>query len=165
MKYKVNPEEALRQYADMVYRIAYTQTKQKTDAEDIFQEVFLRLMRYADRIKDEEHLKAWLIKVTISQCKRHFTSTWRKKVVPLYNDEQVTESYEMKEESPVVDAMRQLASDYKSVLHLFYYEQYSVKEIGSLLSISESLVKTRLSRGRQKLKELLKGEVEDGISI
>ncbi len=83
--------------ADMVYRIALLHMKNKSDAEDIFQAVFLRLVRYADRIKGEEHLKHWLIRVTINCCKKQFDNAYRKRTVPLEADGRKEPSYEMPE--------------------------------------------------------------------
>ena len=92
----IDANKALDDYSDMVYRIALLHMKNKSDAEDIFQEVFLRLVRYADRIKGEEHLKHWLIRVTINCCKKH--NAYRKRTVPLEADGRKEPSYEMPEQ-------------------------------------------------------------------
>ena len=95
MDYEIDMDSAVRRYADMVYRLAVVDTKSKTEAEDIFQEVFLKLLRYKDSITSEEHLKAWLIRVTVNQCKSHFTLAWNRKKVAL---DEVAEMAEEKEE-------------------------------------------------------------------
>ncbi len=156
-KRKINPEDALYQYADMVYRLALLQMKNKNDAEDVFQEVFLRLVQYQERILDEEHLKAWLIRVTINCCKKQFNSAWRRKMVSI--EEQTEAGYEAEyEENVVYKEVQNLPEKYKTVIHLFYFEEYSVKEIGEITGQKEAAVKTQLSRGRGILKERLKGE-------
>lgn len=152
-------EQVLEQYADMVYRLAIIHMKNKADAEDVFQEVFLRLVKNADKISSEEHLKAWLIKVTMNCCKKQFDSAWNRHRASLEYD--VEESYEMEEkDESVTAAVQKLPENYRTVIHLFYYEEYSVKEISTILEQSETAVKTRLSRARDMLRNYLKGEVE-----
>lgn len=158
-KKRMDTEEALHVYGDMVYRLALIQMKNRSEAEDVFQEVFLRLVKYSDRIESEEHLKAWLIRVTVNCCKKQFDNAFRRKTVPFTTEAKAEASYEMEAgESAVYEAVQNLPPDYRAAIHLFYYEQYSVKEISQILEVSESVVKTRLSRARGKLKEVLKGE-------
>ena len=149
---QIDVEEALQTYGDMVYRLALVQMKNRSEADDVFQEVFLRLVRYKDRIQ-------WLLTVTVNCCRKQFDNAFRRRTVPMDREIGREESYEMGlPGDPVYDAVLELADDYRSVIHLFYYEQYSVREIGEILDISESAVKTRLSRARGMLKETLKGE-------
>ncbi len=156
---QIDVEEALQTYGDMVYRLALVQMKNRSEADDVFQEVFLRLVRYKDRIQGEAHLKPWLLTVTVNCCRKQFDNAFRRRTVPMDREIGREESYEMGlPGDPVYDAVLELADDYRSVIHLFYYEQYSVREIGEILDISESAVKTRLSRARGMLKETLKGE-------
>lgn len=158
-KKRIDTEKALHVYGDMVYRLALIQMKNRSEAEDVFQEVFLRLVKYSDRIESEEHLKAWLIRVTVNCCKKQFDNAFRRKTVPFTTEAKAEASYEMESgESAVYEAVQNLPPDYRAAIHLFYYEQYSVKEISQILEVSESVVKTRLSRARGKLKEVLKGE-------
>ena len=163
-KEKINPEKALYQHANMVYRLALLQMKNKSDAEDVFQEVFLRLVQHQDKISDEEHLKAWLIRVTLNCCKKQFDSAWRRKTVSM--EEQKEAGYEEEyEENVIYKEVQNLPEKYRTVIHLFYFEEYSVKEIGEITGQHESAVKTQLSRARGILKEKLKGEFgyEPGI--
>ena len=135
--------------------------KNKSEAEDVFQEVFLRLVKYKERIQGREHLKAWLLRVTVNCCKKQFDSAFRKKTVSIDRDVQSTDSYEMDlPENLIYEAVLRLPADYRSTVHLFYYEQYSVSEIAEMLELSESAVKTRLYRSRGMLKEALKGEFD-----
>ena len=80
---KFDIDAAVRRYADMVYRLAKVNCKNESAADDVFQEVFLKLLRYQDSIKSEEHLKAWLITVTLNQCKSMFMSTCNKRKVSI----------------------------------------------------------------------------------
>lgn len=163
---KIDVEEALHTYGDMVYRLALVQMKDRSEAEDVFQEVFLRLVRYKHRIESREHLKAWLIRVTVNCCRKQFDSAYRRKTVPIDRELKAEQSYEMEiPGSPVYDAVLGLPKDYRSVIHLFYYEQYSVREIAEILEMSENAVKTRLSRARGKLKNILKGEYAGGETV
>ncbi len=163
---QIDVEEALQAYGDMVYRLALVQMKNRSEAEDVFQEVFLRLVRYRERICGEEHLKPWLIRVTINCCRKQFDNAYRKRTVHTEQEMASEETYEMElPGSPVYDAVTSLPEDYRSVVHLFYYEQYSVREISEIMDISESAVKTRLSRARGMLKEKLKGEFASGGTV
>ena len=158
---EINVEEAIRIHGNMVYRLALVQMKNKNEAEDVFQEVFLRLVKYKERIQGREHLKAWLLRVTVNCCKKQFDSAFRKKTVSIDRDVQSTDSYEMDlPENLIYEAVLRLPADYRSTVHLFYYEQYSVSEIAEMLELSESAVKTRLYRSRGMLKEALKGEFD-----
>lgn len=162
----VNTEKAIYTYGEMVYRLALIQMKNRSEADDIFQEVFLRLVKYKDRIQNEEHLKAWLLRVTLNCCKKEFDKSFRRNTVAMEKECKSEDSYEMEMPgNPVYEAVLALPENYKSVVHLFYYEQYSVREIGNILEVSESVVKTRLHRGREMLKEALKGEWESAGRI
>lgn len=159
-KPQLDVEEIIEEYADMVYRIAYVQMKQKSDAEDVFQEVFLRLVRYIDTLKGEEHVKPWLIRVTINCCHKQYNSAWRKKSVAMA-DEQFAEEVLVKDDEveDVLEACWELPEAQRIVIHLFYLEGYSVRDISQMLEQSESAIKTRLSRARETLRTLMKGDM------
>lgn len=159
-KTQLDVEQIIEEYADMVYRIAYVQMKKKSDAEDVFQEVFLRLVRYVETLKGEEHVKPWLIRVTINCCHKQYNSAWRKKSVSMA-DEQFAEEVVVKDEEveDVLEACWELPEAQRIVIHLFYLEGYSVRDISQLLDQSESAIKTRLSRARETLRTLLKGDL------
>lgn len=152
-------QAAMDKYADMVYRVAMNQMKNKQDAEDIFQEVFIKWMKYRNQFENEEHEKSWLIRVTINQCKNVLTSSWRKRNQELSDEIQNTMVYEdtYAEESELMKTIAKLPEKYRIVIHLFYYEDLSVAEICKVTGQKESTVKTQLTRGRRKLKHLLKG--------
>ena len=143
-------------YYDSIYRLALSQTKNSDVADDVVQEVFLRYIRTDKPFESEEHIKAWLIRVTINCTKSHFMSSWFKKTAPLTEDL----SFELPEQSDVYYAVAELERKYRTVIHLFYFEDYSVKEIAKMLKMNESTVKSRLHRGRQLLKNMLEGSGE-----
>lgn len=160
--YAVDAEETVRTYADMVYRLACLNTNNKETAEDVFQTVFLKLVSHQESIISEEHLKAWLIRVTINQCKSVATTAWNRKRAS-YEDAMLLEEPEESEDfSDVYEAVRELPDKYRDVIHLFYYEQLTVKDIAGILETKEATVKTWLSRGRKLLGEKLKEEYGNG---
>lgn len=158
---QINADSAIDRYADMVYRLALSQMKNKTDADDVFQEVFVRLVSHIEELQSWEHVKAWLIKVTVNCAKKHFNSYWNKNVSfmeepELLSDE--TEGYLIEEEHPVRTAVNKLTPRYRLIVYLFYFEQLSVAEIGNVTGQKETTVKSQLFRAREMLKELLEGD-------
>jgi RNA polymerase sigma-70 factor (ECF subfamily) len=147
-------EAALRDYADMVYKIALSQTKNKDDAEDVFQNVFLSLVRNKKEIATEEHMKAWLIRVTINHCKKLFSSAYRQRTTELTEDMAIFTP----EEQGVLAEVLELPPIYRAAIHLFYYEEMPIEAIAAALDVKPSTVKSRLHRGRAMLKEKLKGD-------
>jgi len=167
-KLNLSTEDIIDKYADMVYRLAVNEMGNRDDAQDVFQEVFMRLVRYRERISTEEHLKAWLIRVTINCARKQQTAAWRKNVTYLEQedgehipDEASEKPFSEVEntDSSVVSAVAGLPEKYRTVIYLFYYEEKSVSEIAALLSEKESTVKSKLHRAREMLKTKLKGEV------
>lgn len=151
-------EEIISRYADMVYRIALNNVKSRHDADDVFQEVFLRCVTVQRKKGDfdgEEHLKAWLIRVTINCCKKFWASGWKRHVVM---EEAPDGIFELPEENSIHEAMTALPPKYRNVLHLFYFEDMAVKDIAGILQQKEPAVRMQLTRGRAMLKEKLKGE-------
>ena len=160
-KYHVEPDQAVEQYADMVYRIALTVTGNVEDAKDVFQETFLRLIKYQNTIQNDEHLKAWLIRVVGNCAKTYVSNSWNRKTQGL-NDQEVyyEPEYELETNQLFVE-LHKLPQKYSMVLYLYYYEEYSIKEISLLLEKKENSIKTLLSRGR----DLLKKRLEEGGEI
>ena len=153
MEYKISAAQAFEKYSDMVYRLAVARVKNKYDADDILQEVFLRFIKYKDKVENEEHLKALLIRITINCSKSLLTSGWFKRTEPL------SESFSVRDEySDTLDAVLRLPQKYRTVIHLHYYMGYSVEEIAKILKSKPSTVKSQLHRARQKLKIDLKGD-------
>lgn len=147
----------IEKYFDTVYKLALARTRDATHAEDVTSDVFLKFMQTKKVFESEEHIKAWLIRVTINCSHNLFSSSWFKKTVPL---EDTIPAEMPEEESDVYLAVMRLPEKYRTVIHLFYYEELSVAEISHTLGINESTVKSQLSRGRNLLKESLKGEID-----
>ncbi len=152
-----NIKAITEKYFHTVYRLALSRTNSISDAEDVTQEVFLRLIKNKKPFINDEHIKAWLIRVTINCSISIFNSSWHKKTIPL--TEEI--SFETKEESEVYYAVAELPLKYRTVIHLHYYEDLPVIKIAEYLKIKENTVKTRLLRGRKLLFSILKekGEV------
>ena len=149
-------QDIVKKYFDTVYRLALSQTKNKSDAEDITQDVFLRFVQNSKPFSSFEHIKAWLIRVTINRCHSLFTSSWHKKTEAL--SEEIP--FDSPEKSDVYYAVLELPQKYRTVIHLFYYEDMSVAEIGKVLNRNESTIKSQLHRARELLKSKLKGEYD-----
>ena len=146
--------EMTEKYFNTVYRLALNQMKDKELAEDVTQDVFIKYINLEKDFESEEHVKAWLIRVTINMCKNIFNAAWFKKSAPLEEDI----AYEEKEDmSHVYEAVQGLPKKYKAVIHLFYYEDMSITSIASCLGEKESTIKSQLHRAREILKKTLKG--------
>ena len=149
-------ENAVKAYSNMVYRLAFSQTRNKSDADDIYQEVFLRYIKKMPLFETEEYRKAWLIRVTVNCCKKMWTSSWYKKIASL--DEITT--FEMKEETNLHYELQKLPMKYRAVIHLFYYEDLNIEEISKALNQKPSTIRTQLTRARYRLKEILKEDYD-----
>ena len=134
-----------------------TRTGTKVNAEDIFQDVFLKYSQKAKDFESENHEKAWLIRVTINLTKNFNNSSWNKKVVNL--DENI--KFETPEENGVYEVVCQLPQNYRTVIYLMYYEGYKIEEISSIMKVRAGTIKTWAYRARQILKEKLEGGFED----
>lgn len=151
--------QLVTEYANMVFKIAYNYCKNKYDAEDIVQNTFLKLLQHKGSFSDDKHIKRWLIRVAINESKNMCTSFWRKRIVSW--DESVSDaefSFENNENSMLYDTVMSLDTKYRIVVHLYYYEGYSIREISEILHIKETTVQTRLMRARAKIKNTMKGD-------
>lgn len=137
-------------YSDMIIRIAYHNLRNQADAEDVAQEVFLKLMR-EEEFEDEGHRKAWLIRVTINLCKDMNKQAWNLKT------EGFKEAWEpfSKEQQRVLEELWELPKNYRNVVYLYYYEELTVSEIAKILKRKENTVSSWLTRARKKLKTIL----------
>lgn len=154
--------EVVEIYGNTVFRVAYQYCGNKSDAEDITQNVFIKLYQSKKCFEDEEYLKRWLIRVAINEAKNLCMSFWKKNMFSL-EDTDKSETYEFSKEeyTKLHDAIQNLLPKYRVVVHLYYFENYSVREISKILKIKETTVQTQLMRARTKLKEQLKEEWED----
>lgn len=147
-------DAAVAQYQDMVYRVALHSLGNPADAEDAVQETFLRLYTHPKSFEGEEHLRRWLIRVTVNLCKNTLKSAWRRRRVSL---EQVGETpvFDRPEDRTLYDAVMSLPEKYRVVLDLHYYEELSTTQIAETLRVRQTTVTTRLSRARAMLKDKL----------
>lgn len=152
-----NVKDVMEKYSDMVYRIALTRSGTIENAEDIFQEVFIKFSEKKPSFNNAEHEKAWFIRVTINLSKNINKSAWNRRVITL--DESIT--FENKEESNVFSVVSELPQNYKTVIYLSYYEGYKVKEIAEIINKREGTIKTWLYRAREILKQKLEGGFEN----
>lgn len=145
---------AASQYQDMVYRIALHAFGNPQDAEDAVQEVFLRLYTWETPFEGPDHLRYWLIRVTVNVCKDALKTPWRRRRVSL---EELPETpvFDRPEQGELYREVMALPEKYRTVLYLFYYEELTVREIGGILGLRTTAVTTRLHRARAKLKEQL----------
>ncbi len=143
-----------------VFLIALSFTKNKSDAEDIMQDVFLKLWKHNKSFESKEHLTKWLTVVTSNESKNLLRRISRRKETDL-EDISNDFTFSSEESRNIFDTVMALPPKLALVIHLFYYEDMSVRDIADTLGISEGAVKTRLNRGREKLKIMLKGEYTD----
>lgn len=150
-------EVILKKYGDMVYRMAYVEVKKPEVADDIYQEVWIKLIRQKAHIEPEEHLKAWLLRTTINTCKDYWKSAWMQKI-SLQEDESKADIVDdrIQEFGYITECVHSLPEKYRTVIHLYYYEGYSQKEIASLLSVKENTVASWMKRAKERLKSMLK---------
>lgn len=143
-------EAVFRQYADMIYRVALHNLSNPADADDILQDVCLVLL--TKKIpEDEEHLKRWLIRVTINKC-RDLSRAYRQRGWESIEDHAYLEAEKPPE---ILAELQSLPENYRNIIYLYYYEKYTVSEIGDILRMNVNTVKSGLRRGREKLKKLL----------
>lgn len=148
---------ALDRYLDMVYHLAYARTRSRQDAEDVTQEVMLKLVNHAHEITGEDHLKAWLLRVTANQTTSLFRTAWRRLTLPL-NDAVLAHRRPLPPNDDLDEALSMLNRDLRTVIHLYYYEDMSTAEIADTLHIRPEAVRKRLSRARKLLQDRLSGE-------
>lgn len=145
-----------KKYMDTVFRLAFNYLKSQSEADDVTQEVLIKLYRTDKEFDNEEHIKHWLIRVTINECKKAFLSPW-KRIEPI-EDYASTLSFTSPEHGELFYAVMDLPKKYRVPIFLYYYEDYSCEEISSFLSIANATVRTRLRRGR----EILKTKIQEG---
>lgn len=149
-------ERLVRTYSDLILRLAYTYLKSTHDAEDICQNVFLKLLTGGYTFDSAEHEKAWVIRATANACKDSLRAAHRRCV----GLEAVAEAAAPEApDSAVLDAVMALPRKYREAVYLHYYEGYSVREIAKLLGRSEAAVSAHLSRGRKSLRTTLGGDL------
>ena len=150
-------------YGQNLYTIAFNLCRNSQDAEDVVQDTFLAYLTVKKEFESQEHIRAWLIRVTINKAKNKTKTFWHRNAVAL-EDYMSTAAFPSSEASDLFEAVMKLPEKYRIVIHLFYYEDYSVKEIGEILRLTPGNVKVRLTRGREALRNILKEEWNDDES-
>lgn len=152
-------EQVIHTYADMVYRLACAHMQSPADAEDVFQDVFLRYAEKAPSFREEEHRKAWLLRVTVNRCHAHYRSSWFRRTAPL--EAAAGAAAPAPESWGLTEALARLPARYRAVVHLHYYENLSTEEIAGITGQRTSTVRSQLTRARGLLRDMLKGEMDD----
>ena len=150
---------AIELYADTVRRICMVHLKNPADSEDIFQTVFLKYLLRDQPFENEQHEKAWMIRVTINACKDLLRSFFRSRTVPLEQLVEAPQPFEP-DERDLLEAVLALPAQYKDVVYLYYYEQYTALEIAQILHKNVNTVYTLLRRARERLRKDLEGVME-----
>lgn len=157
---KLTAEEAYRKYADRVFAAAFSVCGNRADADDAVQETFIRYCSGSEDFRDEGHIRAWLMRAAINRAKDLRRSFWRRNRVS-WEDYMAEIPFEEPEDGRLFEAVMRLPEKYRTVIHLFYYEEYDIREIAEILHRKQGTVKSQLSRGRQLLKQMLKEEWTD----
>ncbi len=153
-------EQAVREHANTVFRVAYHAVKDRPEAEDVTQTVLLRLYQYHGDFQSGDHLKHWLLRVTVNESRKVLRSPWRKRRVPLEDWDGA--AAEEPEDLGVLEAVMALDTKYRLPVYLYYYEDCSVQEIAAALGANPSTIQTWLQRAREKLRTALTEEKKEG---
>ena len=149
-------QQLVKSYAPMMFRLAYSYCLNRSDAEDVVQEVFLKLLEHTPQFENDRQLRAWLMTATANRCKNLLGSGWKRKTLPL--EDAFVSTKDLEESIEVQSALAKLSPKLHSVVHLFYYEQMSVKQIAGILDLPENTVLSRLYIARKQLKKHLGGD-------
>ncbi|MGN1480512.1 RNA polymerase sigma factor [Porcipelethomonas sp.] len=150
--------EKLELYKDTVFRIAYSYLKNISDAEDVCQDVFLKFYTYEKSFADNGEEKAWLIRITINKCKDMLKSSWKNTRTDL---DECRLTYSMNEaQQELLETVMSIPEKYRIIIHLYYYEQYPIKDIAQITGRKISTVQTQLQRARKLIEKKLKEEEE-----
>lgn len=148
-------EDIIKRNSETVYKLAYSLVRSRSDADDIYQEVFIRYVKKHPVFHSAEHEKAWFLRVTINCCKNFWKSSWRRRTVELTETPEYSGMEQ--EDFTLTETVKQLPEKYRIVIHLFYYEEMSIEEIGKITGRKASTVRGQLTRARKMLKEKLGG--------
>jgi len=155
--FTLSVEETMHHFGDTVYRIALKMVKHEADAQDVFQDVFMRYIKYAKNLTSLDHVKHWLIRTTINRCKDFFEDEKRQAHLMEAHSEKL-KTAAPKDPYSVREAVQELDKKYRIVVHLFYFEGYKIREIAELLDEPENTIKSKLNRARHLLKEKIQDE-------
>ena len=157
---RLSVDETFQKYGDRIFSAAFSVCRNRADADDVVQDTLIRYYSLNKEFENEAHLKAWLIRVSVNRAKDINTSFWRRNTVE-WEDTMDGPAFEAPEDSRLFEAVMRLPEKYRTVIHLFYYEDYAVEEIAAILRRPKGTVKSQLNRGRALLKNLLQEEWND----
>ncbi len=143
----------VEKYSDMVMKIAYNNCFNKSDSEDIVQEVFIKLLKNLSKFKNDSYLKPWIIRVTINECKDYNKNAWYKNVEEI-NENDLEYYFDIYEEK-MIKEISKLKPIQRNIIYLYYYEGYKINEISKILELNENTVSSHLKRAREILKDIL----------
>ncbi len=153
-------QELAASYQGSLFAVAFNVCKNAQDAEDVVQDTFVQYYTTKKEFESEQHIRAWLMRVAVNKAKNVNRTFWRRNKISI-EDYMETLVFETPAAETLFETVMQLPEKYRIVIHLYYYEEYAVREIAQILKLSESNVKIRLSRGRAMLKETLKEDWDD----
>ena len=148
---------AMADWGDAVYRLALSQTRSKADAEDVYQDVFMRLLENDTAFESDEHLKAWLLRVTVNRCRDLARLTWNRRTEGFtreHADIPAPDAFD----ADIWEVVGALPPDLRIPVHLFYVEGYATEEIARITGCRPSTVRTRLHRAREQLRNMLEDD-------
>ena len=155
-------KQAMADWGDAVYRLALGRARSRADAEDVYQDVFLRLLDSGTTFESPEHLKAWLLRVTVNRCRDLARSGWKRRTVALDPEWDAPDAAAHDDEDAAVwDAVGQLPEQQRTAVHLHYVEGYSTEEIASALDCRPATARTWLFRARARIRELLEADAAE----
>lgn len=157
---RLSVDEAFQKYGDRIFSAAFSVCRNRADADDVVQDTLIRYYSLDKEFENEAHLKAWLIRVSVNRAKDINSSFWRRNTVE-WEDTMDELAFEAPEDSRLFEAVMRLPEKYRTVIHLFYYEDYAVDEIAAILRRPRGTVKSQLNRGRTLLKNMLQEEWND----
>lgn len=157
---RLSVDEVFHKYGDRIFSAAFSVCRNRADADDVVQDTLIRYYSLDKEFENEAHLKAWLIRVSVNRAKDINSSFWRRNTVE-WEDTMDELAFEAPEDSRLFEAVMRLPEKYRTVIHLFYYEDYAVEEIAAILRRPRGTVKSQLNRGRTLLKNMLQEEWND----
>lgn len=164
-------ENLIRQYGNDVLRTAYLYVKDIHTAEDIFQDVFIKVNQKLSTFEGNSSIKTWIIRITINTCKDYLKSAWNRRVIPMmeYQEDSIISNsdYDEVEKKDTKELIKKsilsLPAKYKDIVICVYFQDMTLTEAANVLKIAEGTAKSRLSRARQKLKIILEGRISDEL--
>lgn len=157
---RIETETLMAKYKDNLFAVAFSVCKNGADADDVVQDTFIQYHTLNKQFDSEQHIRSWLIRVAINKAKNIHYSFWRRTSVPL-KEYMETLTFETQEAETIFEEVMKLPEKYRIVIHLFYYEDYTIREMAEVLKVTENNIKVRLTRGRKLLRVALQEEWDD----